>query len=117
MKRSTRIAVLLGCTLSACSITVPVVVIGQNGQVLKGTATADLSGGSFVATDGKLTCSGNYNSLDTSVTITMQVLCSDGRKGFVIATREASGTSGHGTVKLNDGSTAEFVFGHAAENF
>lgn len=106
--------VILVC---ACSVTVPVVVIAPNGQTLRGTAHADLSGGSFSATDGKLTCSGNYNGLDMSVTITMQVLCSDGRKGFVIATREASGTSGHGMVKLNDGSSAEFVFGHAAENF
>jgi hypothetical protein len=108
---------IFGVVVCGCSVTVPVVVIAPTGQTLRGTAHADLSGCSFSATDGKLTCSGNYNGLDTSTTITMQVLCSDGRKGFVIATREASGTSGHGTVRLNDGSTAEFVFGHAAENF
>jgi hypothetical protein len=76
-----------------------------------------MNGGSFVVTDGKLTCSGNYDAWDMSVTITMQVLCTDGRKGFIVATREASGTSGHGTVHLNDGSTADFVFGKAAQNF
>jgi hypothetical protein len=57
------------------------------------------------------------DGLNTSPTITMQVLCSDGRKGFVVATRESSGNSGHGKVTLNDGSSADFVFGHAAENF
>jgi hypothetical protein len=50
-------------------------------------------------------------------TITMQVLCSDGRKGIVIATRESSGTAGHGTVTLNDGSEWTFIFGPAAANF
>ena len=103
--------------LSACAITEPVVVIGKDGQTLKGTTTASLSGGSFSATDGKLTCRGNYDSLNTSVTITMQVLCSDGRKGFVVSTREANGTDGHGTARLNDGSEWSFVFGHAAANF
>jgi phage-related tail fiber protein len=96
---------------------VPVVVIIPKGQVLRGTSTATLSGGSFLVTDGVLTCTGNYNSMDTSPTITMQTLCSDGRKGFIVSTREASGSSGHGQVHLNDGTSGEFVFGHAAENF
>ena len=104
--------------LTACAITEPVVIIGKEGHMLRGTATASLSGrGSFSATDGHITCTGNYNSLNMSVTITMQVLCSDGRKGFVIATREANGRDGHGTVTLNDGSKWTFVFGAAAENF
>lgn len=103
--------------LTACSITEPVVVIGQNGMTLHGTATATLSGGSFFATDGKLTCSGNYNGMSTDVTISMQALCSDGRKGIVLVTRESSGTSGHGTVRLNDGTEWTFIFGAAAANF
>lgn len=104
--------------LTACAITEPVVIIGKHGHTLRGTATASLTGrGNFRATDGQLTCSGSYNSLSMSTTITMQVLCSDGRKGFVIATREANGRDGHGTVKMNDGSEWTFVFGAAAENF
>ena len=95
----------------------PVVVISPSGQMLKGSYHADLSGGSFVVTNCNLTCSRNYNGLDTSLAITMQVLCSDGRRGFVIATREPIGAPGHGVVRLNDESSAEFVFGHAAENF
>jgi hypothetical protein len=107
----------LGMLLSACAVTEPVVVIGKDGHTLKGTATGALRGGRFTATDGKLTCAGNYNSLSMETTITMQVLCSDGRKGIVIATRESSGTAGHGTVTLNDGSEWTFIFGPAAANF
>ena len=108
---------LLGLTCTACSITEPVVVIGENGQILKGTVTATLSGGSFTATDGRLTCGGSYDSSDVSTTITMPVLCSDGRKGIVIATRDNNGTSGAGTVRMTDGSEATFMFGPAAASF
>ena len=103
--------------LTGCAYTEPVVVIGKDGHTLRGTATAAMSGGRFSATDGTLTCAGNYDAMSMSVTITMQVLCNDGRKGIIIATREASGSSGHGTVKLTDGSEWTFIFGHAAENF
>jgi hypothetical protein len=109
--------IALTTLLSACAITEPVVVIGKDGRTLRGTATGSLSGGRFSATDGQLTCAGNYNSLSMEVTITMQVLCSDGRKGIVIATRESSGTAGHGTVRLNDGSEWTFIFGPSAANF
>jgi hypothetical protein len=92
--------------------------IGKNGQTLRGTATGRMNGdGSFSVTDGQLACSGNYNSLSAEITINAQVLCSDGRKGIVISTRESSGVAGHGTVKLNDGSEWTFIFGSAAANF
>jgi hypothetical protein len=110
-------AITLLVLLSACAITEPVVVIGKDGQTLKGTATGSMGGGSFNVTDGHLSCGGSYDSWSTSATITMQVLCSDGRKGIVNSTREASGVAGHGTVRLNDGSEWTFVFGHAAANF
>jgi hypothetical protein len=42
----------LALSLSACAVTEPVVVIGQNGEILRGTTTASLSAGSFSATDG-----------------------------------------------------------------
>src|SRR5579863_1052794 len=74
-------AIALALSLVSCSTTWPVVVIGKKGEMLKGTATASLQGGSFSVTDGKLTCGGGYNSLNTSSTITMPVLCSDGRRG------------------------------------
>jgi hypothetical protein len=103
--------------LTACAKTEPVVVIGKDGLTLKGTATGALSGGRFTATDGKLTCGGTYNSMNYSATISMQVLCSDGRKGIATATRESSGIAGHGNVVLNDGSEWTFIFGPAAANF
>ncbi len=103
--------------LAGCSITEPVVVIGKNGEVLRGTATAALDGGSFNVSNGKVSCGGSYNSLDTSPTISMPVLCSDGRRGIVIATRDASGTSGAGTVRMTDGEEGTFMFGRAAAGF
>ena len=107
-----------GFFLTACAVTRPVVVIGDNGQMLRGSATASLEGGSFEVSgkwNGKnLTCAGTYNSLDTSPTISMPVHCNDGRKGIVIATRSNSGLDGSGRVRLNDGTEADFVFGTAA---
>ena len=103
--------------VASCSRTVAVAVIGDDGRIMRGTATADLSGGSFVATDGELTCSGSYDSLDMSTTISMPTQCSDGRRGLVMATRDASGLSGNGRIRLEDGYEADFVFGRAAEAF
>jgi hypothetical protein len=111
------LAILLvsGC---ATSVTLPVVVIEKNGHMLKGTTTASLlSGGSFNVTDGKLSCGGSYDALDTSPTISMAVLCSDGRRGIIIATRDNNGMSGAGTVHMNDGSEGTFMFGQAAASF
>ena len=92
-------------------------MIGQHGEIMRGTATASLDGGSFQVTNGKLTCSGSYNSFTNSVTISMPVYCSDGRKGLVTATREAGGTSGSGRVRLSDGTESDFIFGPAAAAF
>ena len=60
---------------------------------------------------------GNYDSLSHEITLNAQVLCSDGRRGIVVSTRESSGLAGHGTVRLNDGSDWTFIFGSAAANF
>jgi hypothetical protein len=100
------------------AVTEPVVVTGPSGLTLKGTATGSMSGIRFTATNGTLTCGGSYDGwIIASSTLTTQVLCSDGRKGIVIATRERSGIAAHGTVSLNDGSEWTFMFGHAAANF
>lgn len=106
----------LALMLSACATTVPVAVIGQDGRVLKGTSSASLAEGSFQVSDGKLTCGGSYDPLQDSATISMPVTCSDGRKGIVRAVRDTY-TSGSGTVTLNDGYKAEFLFGKAAASF
>jgi hypothetical protein len=109
--------VALCAALGGCSVTVPVAVISKDGQVPRGTTTASLSGGSFQATDGKLTCSGTYDSLSQSVTINAKVLCSDGRTGLVIATRDRGGQSGSGRIRMTDGTEADFVFGNSAAAF
>lgn len=105
--------------LAGCAVTRPVVVIADNGEMLRGSATATLSSGTFEVSGkwkGKnLSCAGSYDSLDTSPTISMPVHCNDGRKGIVIASRQRNGMDGSGRVRLNDGTEADFVFGTAAE--
>lgn len=99
--------------VGACSdVTQPVVAIDNNGRVLKGTATARADGqGSYTMTNGKVTCTGNYNAYDTSVTIPLSILCDNGMTGIGSATRTASGMSGSGTFTSSDGATWRFVFG------
>jgi hypothetical protein len=82
----------------------------------QGTNTVSLSEGSFFVSDGKLKCSGSYDPLQQSETISMPVVCSDGRKGIIRAFRDSPG-SGSGTFRLNDGYHGDFVFGRAAKNF
>ena len=115
-----RFGTLAVCTLpyivGACSITEPVAVVSKAvpGGILRGTTTAALSGGSFSVSNGTLSCGGTYNALDTSPTISIPILCNDGRKGIITATRDNSGTGGGGHFTLNDGSTGDFIFGDAA---
>jgi len=109
-------AAVLFVLTKGCSITVPVAVVGEDGRILKGSNHASWTSGTFSVTDGELTCSGSYDPLQSSEKITMPVVCSDGRKGIVRATRD-TGDSGWGTVLLNDGYKAEFMFGDAAANF
>jgi hypothetical protein len=114
------LTILLGAAgpeVASSAVTEPVVVIGPSGLTLKGTATGSMSGVKFTATNGTLTCGGNYDGWIFSPAITTQLLCSDGRKGTVIAKRERSGIAGHGTVRLDDGSEWTFMFGPAAANF
>jgi hypothetical protein len=102
--------------LSGCAITEPVAVVSKGipGGVMRGTTTASLSGGSFSVSNGSLTCGGDYNDLDTSPTISIPVLCSDGRKGIITAIRDNSGMSGGRHFTLNDGTSGDFMFGAAA---
>jgi hypothetical protein len=106
-------AALAATMLAGCSTTIPVAVIGQNGMILRGENTISVSGGSFSVTDGKLTCTGSYNALNQSQTITIPIICNDGRTGIAQSTRDSS-LSGGGKVRLSDGSEADFIFGEAA---
>ncbi len=97
-------------------ITVPVAVVsaGVPGGIMRGTNTASFSEASFNVSSGTFSCGGSYNPLDTSLTISIAVLCNDGRKGIVTATRDRTGMSGGGHFTLTDGTTGDFIFGEAA---
>ncbi len=109
----------VGLPLLLCScgsITLPAAVKMTNGEVLTGTTTASVEGGSFqVATpNGNIVCRGNYDAFDTRPTISAPVACSDGRYGTITVTRAPSGRSGVGTVSLVDGASGSVAFGSGA---
>ncbi|WP_026222860.1 hypothetical protein [Methylocystis rosea] len=99
--------------LSACATTIPVAVITHDGHILRGENTVSMASGTFSVSDGRLTCTGSYNPLNESRTITVTVTCNDGRTGIAIATRDTP-MSGGGKVTLSDGSEGTFIFGDAA---
>jgi hypothetical protein len=47
----------------------------------------------------------------------MPVLCNDGRKGIITATRQLDDLNGSGRLRLSDGSEADFMFETAAASF
>jgi hypothetical protein len=106
-------AIISTIVLSGCAMTVPVSVIGQRSGILRGENKVSLTEASFSVTNGKLTCAGSYNPLNHSRTITVTLVCSDGRTGIAIATRD-SAVSGGGKVTLSDGEEGTFIFGEAA---
>jgi hypothetical protein len=63
-----------------------------------------MSARTFNLSDDKLQCDGSYNSIDRSRTIFARILCSDGRRRIITATRDVSGRGGHGTDELTDDS-------------
>jgi hypothetical protein len=113
MQKVLLLLIIGGIVLSGCTTIIPVAVITQRGEILRGQNTVSLTEGSFSVTNGKLTCAGSYNPLNQSSTITVTLACSDGRTGIAIATRD-SPVSGGGKVTLSDGEEGTFVFGDAA---
>ena len=112
-----RALVLLGVVLlGGCSVTSPVAVLGDHGQVLTGSATASIFGSDYQVSNGALTCSGTFDGVTPASTVSFSVHCSDGRQGFGTAQRETT-RSGHGVITLEDGETARFFFGSAAAGF
>jgi hypothetical protein len=105
---------LAGCLPS--SMTVPVAVVGKGlpGGVMRGTNTFSMAEASFNVSGGKLSCGGSYSPSNSSITISIPVLCNDGRKGIVTATRDRDGMGGGGHFVLNDGTMGDFIFGEAA---
>ncbi|ULJ74396.1 hypothetical protein [Rhizobium gallicum] len=81
-----------------------------------GKTTAAISGGRFevASPKGDVTCSGNYDALDTRPIISAPVRCSDGRYGTITVERAPDGMSGTGNVNLADGSIGSVAFGREA---
>lgn len=110
-------ALALTLMLTGCgSITLPAAVKMNGGEVLTGTTTAALSGGTFQVKSptGSLVCSGNYDALDTNPVLMAPVTCNDGRYGTITMTRDIANQSGIGTVRLASGETGNVAFGKAA---
>ncbi len=105
------------CSSGCGTITLPTAAKLDDGTTLTGTATAAVSGGTFQLTQpgGSLSCSGTYNALDTSPTITIPVTCNDGRYGSAVITRARDGMSGSGYVTTSDGKRGVVAFGNNAE--
>ncbi|BCM17518.1 hypothetical protein MJ8_12840 [Mesorhizobium sp. J8] len=104
--------------LSACgSVTLPAAVRLSDGTSMVGTTTAAVSGGTFkvASADGSLKCSGTYNALDTTPTISVPVTCSNGKFGRAVVTRAPDGMSGSGYVETSDGRTGQVAFGNNAD--
>jgi hypothetical protein len=104
------IMVLAGC---ATELSVPVTGFIGNEPAI-GQTTARLSGqGDFTAStlDG-LVCSGTYDSLDTSPSITIPATCNDGRTGTLIVARNTMTGGGTAIGRLSDGTEARFVYGN-----
>lgn len=116
MKKFTTLLVLSTSILlfTACSNKVAVAVVGDEG-IMRGTATATMSGGHFEVSNSTGTCAGSYDSLSMEPTISMVIQCSNNRKGIAIVTRDASMMSGHGRVRMSDGYEADLIFGTSAE--
>ena len=97
--------------IAGCSTTAPVAVMGQRGDVLTGTAIGALSGGTFEVTNGAITCQGRYNALLMDPAVNFTAVCDDGRQGIGTALRDSSMVAGRGTIRLDDGEVAQFIFG------
>lgn len=108
---------ILPLVLSACgSVTLPAAVKLDSGEVLIGTTTAAVSGGTFQVANptASTSCTGNYDALDTRPIISAPFTCTDGRYGTVTVYRSPNGMDGTGLVNLADGDMGRVAFGKSA---
>ena len=90
----------------------PLLVVRAHGRILRGETTVTLAGGHGLATatDGDLTCRGDYDGDAPWQMTDILLRCSDGRTG--VAKRTSSFLNqGEGTVRMSDGEVARFAFG------
>ncbi|MGB0798691.1 MAG: hypothetical protein ACPGRD_05185 [Planktomarina sp.] len=113
MVRMIGIAGIAAIGLVACDVTHPVAVVGD-GTVFRGTATRSvLEGGWFQATNGQVTCQGQYALTAERNTVAFPVKCSNGMTGIGRATY-TNPSEGGGEVVMSDGSRWQFLFGRRA---
>ncbi|SON55504.1 hypothetical protein HDIA_1963 [Hartmannibacter diazotrophicus] len=121
MRRILTVLPVLAVLLGGCSITKPVAVIADNGDILTGTTTVNMAEGKFqvsgVLKGTQTHCKGTYDPSDLAQTIRTPVTCDNGQVGIVTATREPKGLDGFGTVEMQDGTKADFIWGKGAEPY
>ena len=115
MKRFLALTAALLCW--GCTNTQPVMMIGQYGQILRGSTTTTFSTITFTVSDGATTCTAGHDGMDTAPEITMALVCSDGRRGIATIQRQDGAKSGGGTVRFSDGLQANFIYGPDARKF
>ena len=97
----------------------PVAVAMPDGEILRGTATSVLVGQEFATADefavrgGLLECRGRSDAELGNPVISVIVGCSDGRSGVGRVVRD-NAVSSTGTIRMNDGTAASFLYGEAA---
>ncbi len=108
--------VIVGFIINGCSSTVPVLIMENNKEVMRGHKTVSPGTGfieiSKYTETSKLICSGTFSTYTVSSPIEAEISCNDGRKGKIYMYHDAIGQSGHGTITLNDGYKANVIYGN-----
>jgi len=101
----------MACAFCLGGCAQPLALIGQHGEIYRGTFTVGLlnSSNSISMTNGKTTCSSQAGDINV-------LRCSDGRTGIVTYTY--CGHDNHicsrGRVRFSDGTEGDFTIGGAA---
>lgn len=103
--------------MTACSITGNVAALSHGQRVMHGTYTATLTGAYYTLTNGRVTCTGAFNTNVNQDPAKVPMLCTDGRKGTAVITRQLNGYDGYGTLTFTDGEQIDIVFGRLAQPF
>lgn len=106
-------AASLICLLGACTATMPVTVMNEDGRILQGSVTGSRTNGTFEVSDQTLKCEGAYDAGRNTRQMTLPVHCSDGKNGAAAVHRVENLRSGYGTATLADGEQYAFLYGKA----
>lgn len=104
-------------TLGACSTNGNVAVVSKGKAVMQGTYTSTLTGAYYTMTNGRTTCTGAFNTNVNQDPVKVPVMCTNGAKGEAIIHRQLNGYDGYGKITLDNGETADIVFGRLAQPF